>query len=343
MLIERRPRSVGYVNRLYRNPTYAVGAGAATAGSYLARKAYNYIKSKPSSVVPTTIVNRSNKKKKLRPKKQTLKKAVKALQKEIKSEQATLIFRQRYIQYIRPAVNSQTTGVFGGCTCSDMETVLGQLRFFDPVTPGTLVQASGASGTYMRQYHFKSIVSTLLFVNNYQVPCYVTLYLCEPKSDTNIAVNTAFANGLADVGNPSSTSPLVYLTDSSEFNSLWKISSSKKARLEPGQSLIMSHNVKDVMYDPSIYDSHTFSYQKKFKNFQWAHRVEGVIGHDSSALQVGQLAAGVDCTVKDVYTVEYDAGIDLTYIYVSDNVSAFTNGGVVSEQPVADNIGYSVA
>lgn len=329
-----------------RNPLIsgaaALGA-AATAGKVLYN---NFVKKSVSNVaaVPSTVIKTPKRiKKAKRTKKKSLKKTVREIQKEIKSEQANLIYRSCVTGRVLSSVNQSTVSSVNSVGCTELEAVLGQLRFFDSATPGTLIQASGATGTYMREYHFKNISSSIKLVNNYQVPVEVQMFVCSPKEDTSIPPATAFTNGLADVGNPSSTSRLVFVTDSSEFNHLWSIKLSKKARLEPGQSLNSIYSIKDCFYDPSVFDSHALEYQRKFKNYSIMIRVSGVLGHDTSLDQQGHLQAGIDYSIKTTYNVEYDAGIDLKFIVVNDLSDSFTNGGVVSEQPIADNIGYSVA
>jgi len=278
--------------------------------------------------------------------KKSLKEQVKAIQKEIKTNQATLVYKEIGTgRNVQSAVNQQTLGPLTQVTMGSYETVLAELRFFNPSVPGTLIQGSGASGTYERSYHFKSVYSKVSLVNNYQIPVKVKLYCCVPKEDTNIIPITAFTNGLADVGNPSNTSPYLDLTESPQFNKLWKIHKSVKKILQPGQVCKSSVNFKDIMYNPSIFDSHALDYQKKYKTFNWFVRITGVLAHDTAVTTEQSLApCGVDFLTQTNYTVEYDAGVDLKWITISDTSDAsFTNGAVVSSKPVADNIGFSLA
>lgn len=270
-------------------------------------------------------------------------KKVTNLQKEMKSQRSELIYHDRSTGRCLSTVNTCNHVMSSDMQINDLEAVLAQLRFFDSATPGTLVQADGASGTYNRDYHFKNIYSTTTVHNNYQVPAQVTVYVVCVKDDSSIAPLTAYTNGLADVGNPSSTSPMIHLTDSPQFNELWKICKTKKILLAPGQRASVSYSVKDIYYNPSITDSQTSSYQRKYKSYAFLIRVEGVYGHDTTNNEQGQLAAGVDYNTHFKYVVHYDAGGDLKYIYVGDSSSTFTNGGLVSSKPVADNIGYSVS
>jgi len=318
----------------------AVLTAAVVANKFLRNKADN----KKMSARPSRNPSRKRYNKKPENKcTRVLKSQVKDIKKCLSSNQGTLIYRLRGTSRCVCAVNSITHAQFASNQMANYETVLGELRFFDIDTPGTLIQASGASGTYYREYLFKSVYSHYQCVNNYQVPCKVTLYLCRPKEDTSISPTTAFTDGLTDVGNPSSSSPLIHITDSDEFTDLWKIDKSQSKVLMPGQKLDMFTSDKNVLYSPATFDSHNLPYQKRFHCWAYVIRVEGVLGHDTTADEQGFLAGGVDMSCDQIYTVSYDAGIDLKYIVLSNSSDTFTNGGVISSKPVSDNIGYSIA
>lgn len=345
-------------DNMYRNNRravvgYKMGPGAlarriAPAVASAAYKAYQGYQSKPRPPSNSNVRGSQRRRKPfMLPKKKTsLTKQVKAIQKELKTNQGTLVYKEIATgRAVQPSVNQQTLTPLTQITMGSYETVLGELRFFNPAVPGTLTQGSGASGTYDRNYHFKSVYSKVSLVNNYQIPVRVKLYCCMPKEDTNIIPITAFSNGLADVGNPSLTSPYVDLTESPQFNKLWKIVKSYKKVLMPGQVMKSSINSKDVMYNPSIFDSHALDYQRKYKTLNWFVRITGVLAHDTVVTTEQSLApCGLDFITQTIYTVEYDAGVDLKFIVIADTSdAAFTNGGVVSSKPVADNIGYSQA
>lgn len=273
-----------------------------------------------------------------------LRKQVRTLSRQQKTSMGELIFHDRATYTARAPVNQQVHVLGYAVRTTEYEAVLAQLRFFDIANPATLVQASGAVGTYSRDYLFSTVYSQLGFMNNYQVPAKVTVYACCPKEDTSIAPTTAFTDGLVDQGNPSNTSQMVHLTDSIQFNDLWRICKRKSAIVMPGKRMSCTMSLKNIMYDPALLDSHSLVYQPKYKCFQWVVRVEGVIAHDSSvATEQGFAAAGGDFYVHTKYVVRYEAGTDLKYIYINDGADSFTNGALVSEAPVADNIAYSVS
>lgn len=275
----------------------------------------------------------------------TLSKRVSTISKELKGDQSILEYHYRSSGRQLVSVAQMAFNSLESVNVVKMESALGQLRFFNPAAPGTLTTADGSTGTYAREYMFKTIYSNIAIYNNYQVPVKVRLYCLSPKLSTSTAPETAFTNGLTDAGNPSSTSPAIYPTDSQEFTDTYSILTSKMVVLQPAQSMSMSKSFKDVGYCPQIYDSDTSTYQKRYKNLVWATRIEGILGHDTAANQQTLVAAGIDFLFHAKFVIQYESGgAALKTIYVNENCpTSFTNGGVLSEKPIADNIGYSVA
>lgn len=309
-------------------------------GGMLYKRGREYYRDKYRAVYPRKKIMRNLPKKK--GKKRISQSSAKVM-KIMKTFQGNLEFRNIDSRYIRTAGYNQTNHSL----CDDVnmaayESVLGNLKFFNPSAPGTLISASGATGTYYREYLFRSVSSIHTVKNNYQIPCKVTLYYCTVKNDTNIGPITAFTDGISDGSNAASTSLFINLTDSDEFNDLWRIAKKKTKLLLPGRQMSLSYRFNNMLYSPATYDSHTSTYQKRFKCFVVICRVEGVQAHDSAANEVGFTNAGVDVTWRTSYKVQYDAGGDINYLYVSENQDSFTNGPLVSSMPVADNINYSV-
>lgn len=340
----------GNVARRRRQNIYAAlgGSGLATA-SYLIHKgkqAYDrFYSSKPSfrsaPKQTITVTTRRAKKKKTFPKK--VRSQIKHLKKMVESDMGTHIQRFRDTDALLCSVNSSNFSSPFGVTTSNLEAVLANLKYYNPSVPGTLTTAAGATGTFQKEFMFDQLHSSVEITNNYQVPCKVTVYCMTPKDDTSISPATAFTSGLTDVGGVSSTSSLIYPTDSLILKDMWAINKSRTFRLMPGATRSLSYTSKKFQYDPSLVDTHTLSYQKKFGAHVWCFRVEGVLGHDTTADEQGSLQAGIDIQYNVKYVVKYSAGADITQIVVDDQSSTFTNGGVVSEKPVSDNLQYSVA
>lgn len=288
----------------------------------------------------------SNAKYKKRGKRRTTNKQICKQIREIRqlaeSDTGTHIYRHIATAIFNSSVGQMSISSISGIKKSTIEEALAHLRYYDPSNPGALITASGAVGSYSKEFLFKKMYCRYTVRNNYQVPCKVTLYIVKPKDATSITPAQAFVNGLADLGNPSSTSTAVYLTDSTQFNDLWTIASSKSKTLYAGQEMVISHSAKPFKYDPSTYDSHGLDYNKGFNAFTIVVRVEGVMGHDTVQAQVNQLEASVDLEEYRLFEIKYNAGADIKTIYINDIRPAnFTNSGVVSNNPVVDNQGYS--
>lgn len=273
-----------------------------------------------------------------------VRKDIKALKRSVKADMGVHIYRHKGTTVLSSSVGQMSIGSLTGVTNSSIEAALAGLRYYDPSTPATLITAAGATGTYQKEFLIKRQYSKYIAVNNYQVPCMLTMYVCVPKVDTSFSPTTAFQNGLADVGNPSNSSPLVYLTDSPQFHDLWRISKSKKAVLQPGESLSISYSYKSYMYDPSLVDSHADTYQAVHGCHTLCTRLEGVLGHDNAAAERGTLQASVDLQEDRVFEIHYSAGAAIKTIAINDiSDVTFTNVGVVSNKPVSDNQSYSTS
>lgn len=270
---------------------------------------------------------------------------LRSIKKALKADQAYHTFKTVSTSQLLSTVNSVNYSALAGVDMATLETSMANLRYYDPQTPGTLVTANASTGTYSREIHFSSVYSGGTVVNNFQVPCEVKLYLCKVKSDTSITPTTYFSNGITDQVISGTASNIdLYPTEIDVLRAQYVVKCYKTKTLQPGQSFKFSHSVKNIDYDPSLFDSHSLTYQSKYKNFVWMIRVNGVIGHDTAvASQVGNLQAGIDIEQVSVYKITYDAGVNLNDIYISDSRDTFTNGGVVSNKPVSDNQGYSVS
>lgn len=257
-----------------------------------------------------------------------------------------LTYRKYRAQTMKCNANEQASSRFEVNRTTEMEGVLAQLLYYNPSAPATLVTADGTSGTYQKQFLFKSVYSKLLLRNNYQVDVEVIVYLAKPKVDTSINSSTALTNAIADdAGNVTASTQFgVFPNDFDTFRDLWTLKRVASKDLCPGQSTEVSHSEKDIFYDPALTDSHSLAYQKGFKNFGWFVLIRGTVGHDTAVLgEEGTMQCGVDIMQQDNFVVEYDAGVNLSYIYVDNTLDTPTNGFVQSQKPVADNLAYSLA
>lgn len=291
---------------------------------------------------------RSKKPKRSYRRKTSLKKEVKQIKRQLNADSAHHVYKLLTGDKLLTAVNQSNYATFEVITGTLLEAYMANLRYYDPATPGTLVTASGATGSYQREIFFKNVNGIIELRNNYQVPVKVKVYLVKPKGDTTITPTTYYNNAIADQligGAGSITTNGVYPTDLAPFMAQWRIKCVKDVVLDSGATVVASHNSGSFKYDPSLFDSHALEYQTKFKSFAWFVRVEGIIGHDTSvATEQTTLAGGVDVLQTIRVEIIYDAGVILDDLYVNNlRDASFTNGGVVASKPVSDNISYSVA
>lgn len=264
------------------------------------------------------------------------------------AENASLgTFTHRIIKPMTSAItdaksqNYGVTSVFG----HDMNMFndsIQHLKYYDPSTPGTLTIADGKTGTYDRRFLFKSVYVSITCRNNYQSDCLLKVYLLTPKQSSSIAPLTAWQSGVTANGDTSIISYLQigqYPNDYSDFKDVWTAKLHCKATLSAGQSMTCSHGFKNVEYDPTAFTTHTAQYQSKYKNFMFLVVVEGTMGHTTTA--TGHLRAGVDITRNTTRVVQYDAGVNISFQKVENDLGDMTTAAVQSLKPVADNIPYS--
>lgn len=218
----------------------------------------------------------------------------------------------------------------------------------DPQDPSVAPTAENlAAGTYSTKVRIKSAYLRMQARNNYKVPCVYEAYIFGPIQDTSTSPVTAWTNGLSDnPGNAivalSSTSPLVFLSDSGNVKKLYKVLVKKRMVLQPGQELEISYTLKNGTYDNSLGDLDTATYQARLLSMSACANVKGVLGHDTTiTTEFGLVAAGVDIRVDRRIIIEYPCALPLRYVEVSNSLDTFTNNGIVSEMPQANNIAYS--
>lgn len=275
-----------------------------------------------------------------------LKKRVRRLEKEMKDDISKVLYIVDTKDTVRPSMGTALNGYRNLVEISTIELALAQARFFDPATPGTLITSSLASPTYTQSIGV-SVSCKVHIRNNYQVPCVITCAVIQPKVATSTTPTSAWTNGLTDAGNPSNSSYLLTMKDSSEFNDTYRVKGKWITKIvEPGDMVIVTYGQKLFDYDPSYFDTNTSTFQPKGKSAMFFYRVHGVLGHDSSvATEQGIMPAGIDIHHISRYTIHYNSGgaAVKTIVLSQGASSSFTNGGVVSEQPISDNIAYSVS
>lgn len=346
--------------RPYARAAYTVGGLATTgkiawnAAKYAAEKALQYNKrrsSKKTRYTKTVQPSKMSKSKvytKPRPPndrtKNKLKRKVNKLARQVSNNTGTLVYKRLSSDRCVSSVNQCNYLNFSSNDIAKIEGIIDGLLYFNPSLPGTLTTVDATSGTYHKEVEIASTYSKLVCRNNYQAPCEVIVYCVVPREDTSVNAQTTMTNGFTDIGSGiSGTSIMMYPSDSPQFKRSYKIVSTVKKELAPGQTLSSTFSGPSFQYDPANVDAHSLSYQRVYNSHQYLIRVQGICGHDISADEQGYLAAGVDITLREQVVVKYPAGIDLHRVEHVTALDTFTNGGVYSAKPVVDNIGYSIS
>lgn len=364
-----------YINPI---PTYLTGAGIATAvgvGNFLTRN-YRQKNIGNDYTMPTFVrTGLTNYRKSIKTKPKTVKGAKAKAQKKIAQRRSTAPKKagkniqaiNKQIKDLRKAVNvdlsthtykrtdtpAYAQSLIGRCnhllvdvnTVSKIETMIANLRFFNPSAPATLVTVDAGSGTYSRDYKITNIHSKLIFRNNYNVPAHVKVYLCKAKKDTATSPLTEYTSALTDsviTASVDETSPLMYITDMERVKENWDISVEFDQVLPSGGQGEVSHNTGEFSYDPSDADTNTNAYQKKNKAFAWVIRLQGVLGHDTTSPNARTLlVSALDYynTVKAV--IKYDAGTQLDDYYITESRSTTGTTLITGVPVIPDNIPYS--
>lgn len=294
--------------------------------SKISEKTANYGRSRLSSGKKSVRLNllsmrkqgSSSRRSRRRPK-MTLTKEVANLKRQVNAQNATYTKKARFFKTCSSAaVNEVCYESLDFNSASVLEGVIDAVKYFDPATPGTLINVDLSSPTFQNQVRFVKSYGRVMCRSNYGVPCKVDIYVFKAKLDTGITVETALSNGLTDSSNGTSTSPLIYPSDSHDVSDLFSIVKHKTCYLPPGGECILTHSFPAFNYDVSLTDSHTSAYQRYFHGSQMVVRVSGVIAHGATS-GVTLSRAGVDITFERMHTVKYPAGVNTRYLEIDDN------------------------
>lgn len=350
-------------NYRHRQGSGVLGYVAKEAGKALLKKAVNTAVNKTANAVldrastsksvwnvnmakPARYRRRRNRRLRLKGKK-SIKKQLNEIKRTLNSDNAKHTRKVRLTSAVGCVQNQTDLTGFATTRTTELEGWMASLRYYNPSAPGTLVTADASTGTYTRQVHFKNVYKRMTAVNNYQVPVYVKIYSMVPKVDTSISPTQFFSDGITDqvISGGAVTNPLLELTDIDMVNENWRIVKLVKRLLKPGQSVSCYHSSGSFDYDPSNVDTHSMTYQKKYKAHLFVIRTDGFLGHDTSiATEQTTLMGRVDLICDEKIEILYDAGVNLDDLYIDNQAdNTFTNSGVCSSYPVADNVPYSVS
>lgn len=225
-------------------------------------------------------------------------------------------------------------------TLTNLIAATDALRYFDPTTPGTLISTNQSSATGIEMQMEMDVYDKIIYVNNFQVPVWITTYVFTPKDATAITPNSAYLSGLADIGNPTSTNVRIYPSDSKDLTSLYHMKASKKTLLAPGASIRAFYRSK-FKWNPSFTVEHSTPYKKDIGSHVFSARIQGVIGHENAS-DAGYLAGSVDWVNDIEITVTYGAGINHTFIESDVTLGTLTNAARTGLTNGADQGVYTV-
>lgn len=222
---------------------------------------------------------------------------------------------------------------------TSIEATLAQLKYYDPSAPTNLVTADFSTGAYHKEILFEKMSLKIKIRANYEIPLNVCVYHCSVKEDTSNSPVTIFSNGDTTISNSTSNSPFLYPSDLPLFNDLWKIEKTEKCVIQAGREKEFNiYNDKMITYDPSLTDAHSLTYQKNNGAKALFCRVWGCIAHDSVADEQGLQDVQYDFQMMRSYTLKYNAGADIKYVYVDETgLSTFTTGANVCNPVEAQN------
>lgn len=269
-------------------------------------------------------------------------KDIRDMKKQMNLDTGTHIVRKRSTAQLLSAINAANHAEIALNSDSLIETTLSSLKYYNPSVPGTLTTASGATGSFTKQFNFVKCHAVCILRNNYQVPVELRAFIVQPKSDNSKTPDSCYTDGLADIGSPSATSPQIYFTDSPVFTKLYSVKKSVIKVLEPGQQVTLNWSAKPFMYDPAYQDAHASSYKPLHEAAFLLYRITGVVGHKADGTAIGTLQAGIDVQTNVTHVVKYQAGADLKQITLIDGSGTTDATSVVSLKPTADNLAYSV-
>lgn len=320
-----------------------MGYGAYKTGKYI----YDYAKPKPRRKRRSKPKKASSFNRPTRRAPRSFPKKVKAQIRELKrlteSDMGTLTYRKLENGTWDAKQNEQGIQLINGSTNTTVEAALAQLRYYNPSAPSTLVTADGTTGTYNKEFLVRNTHSTLMLKNSFMVPCNVSVYLCRPKRDTSITPSTSWQDGLTDTtASVTTTSILVYPTDSSVFTDLWSIEKKKTYYMPAGKKITCTHSEKAFQYEPSVNDEHALTYQRKNKSFVWMVVIHGDMSHDSVApsTQLGTTKVSLDYLVINKYVINYAAGADIRFLHVdTSELTSQTTSALTGVIRIPDNVG----
>lgn len=269
-----------------------------------------------------------------------LSRKVRLIQSRQDGSMGTFINREHRFSQILIPQTDMSNDTFDVNAVINLEDMISQLRYFNPLAPTDLVTGDFSLGTYSKSVTFEQSYGSLTLRANYLVPVNYTVYLCTMRDDTDFSPISAYTEGIKDITASGATivNTLLYPTDVPLCTALYHWKRVKHGLLQPGGQVVCSHSSKRFAYDTSVTDTHDLSFQKQYGAFFFYVRCTGVVSHDSIMSQFGYANARLDVLFERSHKIVYDAGADIKFIRtVTNGGTVFTNQAVITNKAAASN------
>lgn len=268
--------------------------------------------------------------------KKSAKSQCRALAKKVNQYTGELLYRARVTSQESSAENVQYVKKYDHNTVTNIENgPLTKLYYYNPSTPGTLLNPDYTDGTYSRELRIQSSGIKLAIRNNSKGTAVMKAYLCYPKADTSVSVGQDWNNRNAD--NPTTVDTTVIGTSPMDLRpALWGFKLLKKRTLQPGQSCIVKHITGGFNYKPAKTDVHSDTYQRGLKACSIFVVQHGVVSHDDSSTGlVGVGESHLDVEQTQFWRCQYSAGVNIKYTYDANTYSAMATGATQAQKPAS--------
>lgn len=235
------------------------------------------------------------------------------------ADKAKHIHRWINLNHVHCAANVQQLGTMNQVNHANLHTAMDGIRILDPST-GAIKKVDIGDLVNSQQMQVNGIYSSLKITNSGTAPCQVDVYFLRPKIATNDTPGTTWTAGLTNQRTDLTTTQSIggFMTDSSVFNSTWRVEKSWKVKLNVGQTSKHSGSISKFTFKPTMADATTLAYQPSLGACLWSVVVRGHIAHDPlDHDKLGFSPAGVDIEGLTKYDFEYDAGVKLDDISIT--------------------------
>lgn len=266
--------------------------------------------------------------------KKSAKSQCRSIAKQLNADTGHLTYRKRSTSQFSVVANAQATLGFTMNSIGEIESdPCTQLYYYDPSTPGTLLNPDYTSGTYSRDLNVQSSGVQVTFKNNTTGVANLRVYWCTPNADTSITPEVYWDNICAD--NPTTITKETIGTSPNDLRTpLWNYQKVKSCRLEPGKSCMVKKFLSQFQYKPALSDVHALFYQRKYKAGFFMAVLVGDIAHDdTTTANIGRSSATLDCEIKKFWKVQYAAGVNIRYTYDSNAFDTMAAGATIAQKP----------